>query len=78
MRVAHCLQMSGHIPDDAILHPGDEQDEYSTAAQIITQINSVHLHDHYRQEIRESNDFCLRYETERKRAQVQHQLGLTL
>ena len=75
---AHCLQMSGRIPDDAILYPGDEQDEYGTAVQIVTQLNSVqfiHLQDHYRQEIREYNDFCLRYETERKRAQVQHQLS---
>ena len=72
---AHYLQMSGHLPDNAIIHPGDT--DVAEVRLTVCQLNTDQvgfLKQHYRSLMPQFNDLCLRYEGERRNARVRHKL----
>lgn len=74
---AHSLQISGDLPDNALLHLNDTEQVDSTAVQVSTELSSdqfLHLQHHYQETVPLYKNLCSRYETARKRAQVRHEL----
>lgn len=74
---AHYSQIFGHLPDNAILHPGDTAVAENTIRLKVGQLTTdqvAHLKRHYRSVMPQFNDLCLRYESEKRKARVRHKI----
>ena len=72
---AYILQMSGQLPENAVLHPDVSEYVDSTLTKVQLGVEDMaNLKQHYEDSIPQYKELCQCYNTERKKAKAEHRL----
>ena len=74
---AHFIQVTGHLPQEALVHPDSVEGIDCKPIQTTTQLapdEADHLHMYYQGAIPEYKALCSRYQEERRKARARHRL----
>ena len=74
---AHYLQQTGYLPDNAVFCPDSTSDADHKSTQCTIELDTdafKHLQQYYRDTNSQYNTLCRRYEHDKQRARVRHQL----